>query len=162
MTKYQPGDFLCDLADVGSRLVASLASHANGDTKVLDLTFSISLSCALSMDAGKEVNNYSNYFKENFQSSIDVITCQSKKDFEAVQKALDIIDSYSGNGFVRGINGKMLGVPPEQLWKKILWASEMNERDWGAMEEKMTPVTGKAWLVRYLVSLVVIQKNAQL
>jgi hypothetical protein len=161
MPPPQPGNFLLSTASLGSHLVTSLLTHIDITIANFSLITNISLTNTFLTQSGTQINLYPTYFKDSFQTTFEPIISETQKLYEVLQKALEIIDCEK-RGPVCGIQGSVLKKPPKEGWKKVMWALEMQGQKSVEWLKEFEKVMQRAWILRCLVPLVILQKKAQL
>ena len=160
-SKPSPGSFLMETASIGFTIVTSIL-NLGASRKLKDLAAEISLSASLLSEAGREVDQNSRYFSGTFESKFKIITEKCRTEYEKVRAALEAVQSYDTP--IPAIRNNVMYIsdqPPSQPWKKLVWGLEKSQYDSSKVVEEIKGCSEQAWMINYVILLVVIQKHAQ-
>ncbi|CAL3973451.1 unnamed protein product [Diplocarpon coronariae] len=153
--KRQPGNFILEIGNMGLELTASLTCFGAGN-RVRNLANSISLSATLLSEAGREVNNHAEIFKDNFQSKFEGALLKCKKEYEQCYAAIDKVNSWK-----KDETDDTAKDIPKRPWKKLAWGLEMTDGEFSDYEDELEESFKVAMMAQVIVQLVILQVQAR-
>lgn len=149
-----PGQFIIDIANIGLAATSALTTLGTG-YRIKRTVKDVSLSAAVLMEAGNEVNKHAELFKDNFQQKFEGALSKCKKEYESIIAAMEKIHSFKKD------TASEAKAPPKRDWKKLAWALEMSYDEFGDFEDKLEKSSRLAEMTKDIAQLVIVQVHAQ-
>lgn len=136
-------------ADAGASVANSLLFRCQ-NWRIKDLAATVSLSANLLAQAAATIAKHQSYFLDSFVEKFGSVATKCESDYLLIQGILRQLDQAEHGASV-----------PTKPWKRFLWAVSMEGADFDDLEESLEKSHAQALMLQAVVSLIVLQIQAQ-
>ncbi|RDW88055.1 hypothetical protein BP6252_00087 [Coleophoma cylindrospora] len=147
----QPNQFsrFASAADTGSSVVNGLLSLGL-NWRIKELAATVSLSANLLSQAAATISKHRSYFLDTFDEKFECVATKCESDYLTIKNILRQLDSAESGTAI-----------PTKPWKRFLWAVSEQGADMSDLEESLEKSHVQALMLQAVVSLIVLQIQAQ-